>query len=352
MASLLHYPALRRMPLPSEGFLLEYAPGRLLLGEGPLRRQPAAASDRPSCFAPDFYLRDPTPWVSATRVTEISLDGLRAMLPAVAPPRVRWTEPNAALYERAFGRVADEIAAGRMTKAVPVLFEHGTLTDGTDRLVPSLLSGVLATGAPSLAYGIWTATDGMIGATPEILFDRRDARTVHTVAVAGTYPVERADALAEDPKERHEHQSVVDDITAALGPLGRVTVGERTVLPLPRMAHLKTEMSLALSRDVSFAELVRVLHPTAALGVAPHAAGLDLLRQLDGPVDRARFGAPFGVAWPDGSGVALVAIRNVQWRGTALTLGAGAGLIAESRLDREWDELRLKRTAVKQMLGL
>jgi isochorismate synthase EntC len=47
-----------------------------------------------------------------------------------------------------------------------------------------------------------------------------------------------------------------------------------------------------------------------------------------------------------------VAIRNVQWTGRTVTLGAGAGIIAESLFEREWEELRLKRTAVMDMLGL
>ena len=83
------------MPLPSEGFLLEYAPGRLLLGEGPLRHRATAPSDRPSCFAPDFYLQDPTPWVEAARVVELTSDQVRRMLPPGPPPRVQWTEPDA-----------------------------------------------------------------------------------------------------------------------------------------------------------------------------------------------------------------------------------------------------------------
>jgi anthranilate/para-aminobenzoate synthase component I len=35
-----------------------------------------------------------------------------------------------------------------------------------------------------------------------------------------------------------------------------------------------------------------------------------------------------------------------------LTVGAGGGVIAQSRLDAEWEELRLKRDAVKRMLAL
>jgi menaquinone-specific isochorismate synthase len=340
------------MPLPTEGFLLEYTPGRILLGEGPLRRRAEQAPDHPSCFAPDFYLRDTEPWVEPTRVVETTAADLRRALAPDARPAVRWTDPDPTSYERMFDRVAAEIASGRLTKAVPVVFEHGSITAGANALVPALLAGVLDTGARSLAYGIWTADGGLIGATPEILFDRREAGRVHTVAVAGTYPAERADALADDPKEQREHQAVVDDIVASLSPLGPVAVGERTVLTLPGMAHLQTDITLTPTRDVAFTELVRALHPTAALGVAPHAAGVDLLRELDGPEERGRFGAPFGVAWPDGTGVAVVAIRNVQWHGSTLTLGAGAGLIAESRLDREWEELGLKRSAIKQMFGL
>jgi isochorismate synthase EntC len=71
-----------------------------------------------------------------------------------------------------------------------------------------------------------------------------------------------------------------------------------------------------------------------------------------GPSDRGRFGAPFGIEWPDGRAHVLVAIRNVQWSGTTVLLGAGAGLIAGSRLKAEWAELALKRASVKGMLGL
>ena len=67
---------------------------------------------------------------------------------------------------------------------------------------------------------------------------------------------------------------------------------------------------------------------------------------------RGRFGGPIGVEWPDGRAACLVAIRGVQWEDGAVALAAGGGVIARSQLDREWDELALKRTAVKGMLGL
>jgi menaquinone-specific isochorismate synthase len=117
------------------------------------------------------------------------------------------------------------------------------------------------------------------------------------------------------------------------------------------MAHLKTDIAVAVTSPVTFGDLVRALHPTAALGVAPRSAGTELMPSL-GPSERGRFGAPFGIEWPDGRAHVLVAIRNVQWNGPTVTLGAGAGILAESQLEREWEELRLKRSAVKDLLGL
>ena len=154
------------------------------------------------------------------------------------------------------------------------------------------------------------------------LLSRLDGRRIETAAIAGTYPPQETEQLRQDPKELAEHQTVVDDITAVLGQLGRVETKPLSVLSLPNMAHLKTEIVADLDGDVGLEQLARALHPTAALGIAPRSAGIDLLRTLDGPVDRGRFGAPFGVEWPDGRAHCVVAIRNVQWNGADVMIGA------------------------------
>jgi menaquinone-specific isochorismate synthase len=104
---------------------------------------------------------------------------------------------------------------------------------------------------------------------------------------------------------------------------------------------------------MSFAEMVRRLHPTAALGVWPRTeAGERWLREMDRGVKRRTFGAPFGLELPDHHALALVAIRNVQWQGDMLRVGSGAGLLSESHLEREFEELREKREQVKVLFGL
>lgn len=340
------------MPLPTEGFLLEVAPGRVLVGEGPLTALPHRRPGELACYAPDFFQTEPSPWLHPAGWHVVSTDALLADLAPGAPPLVRWTPPDRAAYARTFERVRERIAAGTLTKAVPIVIERGVGAAPPDGpAIDDLVARALAQDPPAVPYAVWTATGGIVGATPEILFRRPLGGKIETVAMAGTVPVARAAEIAGDPKECREHESVVDDIVAALTPFGAVHVLERDVVTLTSMAHLKTDITLTLAAPADFMALVDALHPTAALGVAPRSAGLDLLRG-EGADDRGRFGAPMGVEWADGRALAVVAIRNVQWDGTAFRLGAGAGVIAESRLDREWDELALKRAAVKDMFAL
>lgn len=335
-----------------EGFVCEYAPGRFVAGRGPFDRRATRLPDRPACYAPDFFLDDPTPWLHPAEWRELDRAALAGLLPR-APSRVEvaWTPPDRDAYARIFAQLAAAIARGPLTKAVPVILERGRAA-GDGPLVTRLLPPLLEAPDASLIYGVWSGSEGMVGASPEILFRRLENGRVETAAIAGTYPAERGARLADDPKEVAEHASVVDDIAAVLAPLGEVRVGPRELLCLPQLVHLKTDLLLTPARALGFDELVRALHPTAALGAAPRDADPGLLRRLDDGVGRGRLGAPFGVEWPDGRASCLVAIRNVQWRGADVRLGAGGGVIAQSRLEAEWEELRLKRDTVKRMLGL
>lgn len=339
------------MALPTEGFLLEYAPGRLVVGEGPLEAGSARRAGTLACYAPDFLLGDPAPWLHPSAWRETTRTDLLRHLDATRAPRVTWTDPDPDAYRRHFDEVLAAIDAGSLTKAVPVILERGIWNAPDAKGIGALIARALRAAGQSAVYAVWSAGSGMVGASPEILFQRESPSRLETVAMAGTAPSDRAEALTADPKELREHASVVDDIVAALTPIGAVTVGPREVVRLPTMAHLKTDIAVAPVGALAFGDVVRALHPTAALGAAPRAAAAPFLPSL-GPTDRARFGAPFGLEWPDGRAHVIVAIRNIQWVGNNVTLGAGAGLIAGSVCEREWAELRLKRAAVKALLGL
>src|SRR6185436_2732827 len=334
---------------------VQTAPGRLFVGWGPFEQLPFRRPERPAFYVTDFFLDDPHPWRHPAEWAEMGTEELVAQLRghAVTRPEIEWDSPSVDEFAPVFHSAQEAMQRGDFTKIVPVVFEHGVLRN--DGLLAHLIAQ-LTTLPPGLwAYGYACKNHGMIGASPEMLF-QAEAHAYRTMALAGTRPVARAEELLTDAKERREHRLVVDDIVRRLAPFGNIEVGPLGLLRLPNIAHLMTPIFFAESggaEKMSFAEMVRRLHPTAALGVSPRApTGERWLREADRGVKRRTFGAPFGVEREDRSALALVAIRNVQWQQDRVRVGSGAGLLPESRLEREFEEMRQKRDQVKALFGI
>ena len=332
---------------------VQTARGRVFVGWGPFEQLPFRRPERPAFYVTDFFLDDPHPWRHPSEWEEISIEELASRFDPVREPRIDWAPPAREEFARLFHSAQAAMDREEFSKIVPVVFESGVAARG--ELLPHLMSQ-LTTLSPGLwAYGYVYKSHGMIGATPEVLF-QAEARGYRTMALAGTRSVARADELLTDPKERREHRMVVDDIVRRLAPFGNVEVGPLGLLRLPGIAHLITPIFFAESggsEKMSFAEMVRRLHPTAALGVSPRTpAGERWLREADRGVKRRTFGAPFGIEREDRSALALVAIRNVQWQRDEVRVGSGAGVLRESDLDRELEEMRQKRDQVKALFGI
>lgn len=191
----------------------------------------------------------------------------------------------------------------------------------------------------------------MLGASPEVLFRISQDGMVTSEALAGSARIDDGANLVHDPKNVREHNLVVEDVCAQLSSLGPLQRESRSVSPLSGVAHLRTVVRCYPPAPPSFSDLVSLLHPTPALGIAPRAAQtLELLQRLDPLAERGRFGAPFGAILPDGEALCIVAIRNVQWQDGILRLGAGAGILKESSFEAEFEELSLKQRVVAELL--
>lgn len=319
------------------------------LGWGQPVRAERPDPERPSLYAPDFFLSDRQPWRVYPETAAVSPDALAQLLQAGESPRT-WRPFDHAAFLRTFARVQGLLARGELQKAVPAVFEHsaGALTAGEReralRAAANLPAGLLP-------YGCWDADGGLLGATPEILFGD-DGVEIHTMAVAGTARAGTApEEMLDDPKERDEHRFVLEDLERQLAPLGPVTRGATRLWRIGMLSHLRTDLRLLPARKVAFDELVARLHPTPAVGTAPRSAWREQVAALDAE-PRGRFAAPFGLLLPDGQGRCLVAIRNVQWDRAETRCGAGCGLLPASRAEREAAELRLKLAAARGNLGL
>lgn len=332
---------------------IQTAPDRLFVGWGPFEQLPFRRPERPAFFITDFFLDDPHPWRHPVEWEELSIAELVARFEDEGAPPVEWTSPSLEEFALLFDSARAAMARGDFKKIVPVIFEDGRLRERGDWR-RHLLGRLAAIPSHMRAYGYSYHSHGMIGATPEVLFEA-DARGYRTMALAGTRPIARAAELLRDAKELLEHRLVVDDIVRRLAPFGNLEVGTLGILELPSIAHLATPIRFEENgvEKMSFAEMVRRLHPTAALGVSPrNEAGERWLREADRGVKRRTFGAPFGLERPDHFALALVAIRNVQWQADRLRVGSGAGQLAESQLEREFEELRSKREQVKALFGV
>ncbi len=194
-----------------------------------------------------------------------------------------------------------------------------------------------------------TPTKGFISFTPERLF-LRDGLLLTTEAVAGTLPRSadtdtaraQAQALLDDSKNRHEHNLVVVEIGTKLAGLG-VQIGQHYgtgLLKLAGLQHLQQVIQGQLPQPDMDAQLLRTLHPSAAVGGLPAANARDFILQHE-PLARGLYAGCCGYFSSERSELA-VTIRSAKLDCSQLTLYAGAGIVPQSDPVQEWRELEQK----------
>lgn len=302
-------------------------------------------------FAPDFFLSEAAAFTAGESGVFTRSQILEKLSDfELSAPFLDWREPSKDVFSECFVEARRLMEQGAIEKIVPAVFAQAEARFEKSH-IGFFVDRLLEAPEFTYAYGFWRGDEAVFGATPEILFHVKEG-VLSTMALAGTRPRtgDKRLPLLEDEKELSEHRWVVRDLTEKLGAWGEVSVGTTGVLNLPSLQHLKTELHVELKGPVSFPGLMEKLHPTPALGGYPASACLPLLKRWS--PGRLRFGAPFGVQLSESECLCLVAIRNIQFARGQAFLGSGCGLVKESRLDREWDELARKRQSVLQLLEL
>lgn len=340
------------------GALVRVNRNKWILLEGPFTEKEVVATGEVALFHPDFFSQGVSNYLipkSFYILTGSCLESLCAQFDNFLLAPLEWQNVEPQSFETSFTAVLQSIQAGLLKKAVPIVFENSTGKISSER-IGAFIKHLLKVPPSLYVFGSWQNGQGVIGATPEVLL-RQEGILLHTMALAGTCPKEDAanrGSLLEDPKERYEHELVVQDISQVLVKYGRVQVAGPKVLELPTLLHLKTEIECQLStgQDFSFFEVCQALHPTSALGVSPRNFGYEWLKNLPEQKERQGFGAPWGISWSAEEALCLVAIRNIQWNPAGCRIGSGCGLVAQSDFQQEWIELSQKRRSVKKVLGL
>lgn len=344
------------------GSLLRHEDQWILI-EGPFTPVSDANSDEITLFCPDFYDLEGFSALKGTQIHRLTSENLRKCFenylnsqdtnflkfPLSKAP---WQEPLKEEFAIALNITQDKIEKNEILKSVPVVFARSTQTV-TPLEKAQMILQLLNAPNSLYVYGFWQNGEGFLGATPEFLFQYCQG-TLKTMAFAGTCPKSEAtsrNSLLMDEKEMQEHLFVVEDLESFLKPWGQLLISGPKIVELPTLYHLQTDIEVHCNHKPEFISLIKDLHPTPALGVAPRKTGYKWMAQFPGQEGRKRYGGPFAFISSQ-EALCLVAIRNLQWNNSEAMIGSGCGVVAASELEREWRELYQKRLSVRKILGL
>lgn len=196
----------------------------------------------------------------------------------------------------------------------------------------------------------------LLGASPEMLV-RAEPGEVLTVPIAGTRPRGRTAeedrrleaALRADPKERAEHAMLVD---LSRNDLGRVCLPGTVEVPVreavERYSHVLHLVSEVRGVPDGAAPLLRAFWSTFPAGTvsgAPKIRAAEILRRLEGG-DRRAYGGAVLLVDPPHRLEACIAIRCLEMERGRVYFRSGAGIVADSEPEAEWEEIHHKAGAV------
>jgi isochorismate synthase len=253
----------------------------------------------------------------------------------------------AAIEARTVGKVVSSRAARRpLPPGFDPLAAFEELCQQYERAFVSLVS------VPGV--GTW------LGASPEVLAEVTADGHFHTMALAGTQPLlpgVRPQEAIWRQKEIEEQALVSRYIVNCFKQLRLreyQETGPRTTVA-GQLLHLRTDFEVDLKNVPSPASLgtdmLRLLHPTSAVGGMPRMAALEFLARYEG-YDRAYYSGflgPVNVAAP-GVSQLFVNLRCLQLRADEAILYAGTGLTVDSDPAREWQETEYKMRTVAAVL--
>lgn len=192
--------------------------------------------------------------------------------------------------------------------------------------------------------------DRLVGASPELLLRWHDA-AITSIPLAGS--ADGAGHRLESPRVAVEHRLAADSVETALLRAGvSYERGVPRAVEFEDLRHLATEFVGTAGNGVTFADVLKELHPTAAVAGTPQAPALDIIRDLE-PTARERYSGPVG--WFDRKGNCEFAIAlrcGEVIDGATVRMRSGAGIVAGSDPEAELEETNWKFAAMLDALGL
>ncbi len=188
----------------------------------------------------------------------------------------------------------------------------------------------------------------LVGASPEVLV-RLEGERVEVRPIAGTRrrgadeaeDLVLADELLADEKERAEHIMLVDLGRNDVGRVcerGTVRVTEQMVIErYSHVMHIVSNVVGELAEGKDAFDVLRAAFPAGTVSGAPKVRAMEIIDETE-PVRRGPYAGAVGYFGFGGSMDTCIAIRTLYARGDRLYLQVGAGIVADSNPDFEYEE--------------
>ena len=202
----------------------------------------------------------------------------------------------------------------------------------------------------------------IVGASPEILVRAEDG-VVTVRPLAGTRPrgeTEEEDQRLEvellaDEKERAEHIMLVDLGRNDIGRVSKLgTVRVNDIMQIERYSHVMhivSNVTGELLEDKDAIDVLRATLPAGTVSGAPKIRAMEIIDELE-PHERGIYSGAVGYIGWNGNLDTAIAIRTAVLIGDQVYVQAGAGLVADSVPNTEWQESMAKARAILRAVAI
>lgn len=164
----------------------------------------------------------------------------------------------------------------------------------------------------------------------------------------------RAELLA-DSKERAEHLMLLDLARNDVGRIaksGSVSVSEfMKIEKYSHVMHLVSTVEGVNDKNISIKDLFAAVFPAGTVSGAPKIRAMQIIDELE-PHERGLYAGSLGYFGSSGQIDHCLSIRCVLREQDRYVYTAGAGIVADSKPEKEYEEVQNKALALKTMLKM
>jgi anthranilate synthase component 1 len=196
----------------------------------------------------------------------------------------------------------------------------------------------------------------IVGSSPEILVRLEEEQvTVRPIAGTrrrGTSPEQDSaleQELLNDPKEVAEHLMLIDlgrNDVGRIAEVGSVALTEKMIVErYSHVMHIVSNVNGRVKPGMSAMDVLRATFPAGTVSGAPKIRAMQIIDELE-PVKRGIYSGAVGYLGWHGNMDTAIAIRTAVIKDNKLFVQAGAGIVADSVPQSEWDETMNKGRAI------